>query len=45
MPLYICFDCKSECDIVLTEPIRCPHCRGRIMYKKRTDKVTQYIAR
>lgn len=45
MTIYICAECKSHLDINLNDPIRCKKCGCRMMYKKRTDKPVQYVAR
>lgn len=43
---YICAECGKENDIKPNEdPIRCRECGYRILYKKRTKRPIQFLAR
>lgn len=42
---YECGDCSSEVILKPEDPIRCQECGYRILYKQRTKRATQYIAR
>lgn len=42
---YICADCGSDVRLKKTDAVRCRECGYRIVYKKRTTKPCQYLAR
>lgn len=43
--VYICGECHQENEIKARDPIRCRECGYRIMYKKRTKRMTVFDAR
>lgn len=43
--VYICADCGADVTLKKEDYIRCTHCGYRILYKKRTAQVCQYLAR
>jgi DNA-directed RNA polymerase I, II, and III subunit RPABC4 len=42
---YICADCGSDVRLTRTDAVRCRECGNRIVFKKRTKKPCQYLAR
>ncbi len=42
---YICADCGSDVRLTKSDAVRCRECGNRIVYKKRTKKPCQYLAR
>lgn len=44
-PTYSCGKCGSHFERRSKETVRCPECGYRIVYKVRTKKAVQYLAR
>jgi DNA-directed RNA polymerase I, II, and III subunit RPABC4 len=42
---YLCADCGSDVKLKREDPVRCRECGHRILFKRRTDRAVQYLAR